>query len=54
MDPSVPEEAVRSAQTMRVIQLLKENRIEMMIITILLYSTGLLSQAVEKASGVCF
>lgn len=37
----------------RLIQLLKQNRIEMMVVTILLYSTGLLNQAVEYGQGVC-
>lgn len=54
MTPEATEEVVRSAQTMKLIQLLKDNRIEMMIVTILLYSTGLLNKAVEQASGVCF
>jgi hypothetical protein len=37
----------------RLLTLLKENRIEMMVVTILLYSTGLLNQAVEYGQGVC-
>lgn len=37
----------------RLFQLLKENRIEMMIATILLYSTGLLEQAWTYSQGVC-
>ena len=37
----------------RLLQLLKENRIEMMIATILLYSTGLLEQAWTYSQGVC-
>jgi hypothetical protein len=37
----------------RLIQLLKDNRIEMMVVTILLYSTGLLNQAVAYGQGVC-
>ena len=37
----------------RLIQLLKQNRIELMIATILLYSTGLLNQAVTYGQGVC-
>jgi hypothetical protein len=32
---------------------LKENRIEAMIVTILLYSTGLLEKAVVYGAGVC-
>lgn len=37
----------------RLFHLLKENRIEMMIATILLYSTGLLEQAWTYSQGVC-
>ena len=37
----------------RLLQLLKDNRIEMMVVTILLYSTGLLEQAVTYGQGVC-
>ncbi len=32
---------------------LKENRVEAMIVTILLYSTGMLEKAVVYGSGVC-
>lgn len=32
---------------------LKENRVEAMIVTILLYSTGVLERAVVYGSGVC-
>lgn len=32
---------------------LKENRVEAMIVTILLYSTGLLEKAVVYGAGVC-
>ena len=32
---------------------LKENRLEAMIVTILLYSTGVLEKAVVYGSGVC-
>lgn len=37
----------------RLFQLAKENRLEAMIVTILLYSTGLLEKAVVYGSGVC-
>ena len=37
----------------RLLTLLKQNRIEMMVATILLYSTGLLEQAVTYGQGVC-
>ena len=32
---------------------LKENRVEAMIVTILLYSTGMLEKAVVYGAGVC-
>ena len=44
---------VKTAQSARILTLFKENRIEMMIATILLYSTGLLDKAVSYSSGVC-
>lgn len=37
----------------RIMQLLKENRVEAMIVTILLYSTGVLEKAVVYGAGVC-
>lgn len=39
--------------TGRLLLLLKENRLEAMIVTILVYSTGLLDKAVTYGSGVC-
>lgn len=51
---TVDTECVKGASTgIRVVQLLKENRIEAMIVTILLYSTGLLEKAVVYGAGVC-
>lgn len=51
------EAAVESAKELtfigKVVNQLKENRIEAMIVTILLYSTGLLERAVVYGSGVC-
>lgn len=47
------EDCVKVAQSARVLTLLKENRIEMMVVTILLYSTGLLDKAFTYGSGVC-
>ena len=44
---------VKTAQSARILTLFKENRIEMMIATILLYSTGLLEKAVTYSAGVC-
>ena len=37
----------------RLLTMLKDNRIEMMIITVLLYSTGLFEKAVTYGQGVC-
>ena len=37
----------------RLLTLFKQNRIEMMVVTILLYSTGLLNQGFTYAQGVC-
>lgn len=56
MDPSSltpSDDCVKLTQSARVLLLLKENRIEMMIATILLYSTGLLEKAVTYGTGVC-
>jgi len=39
--------------SLRLLNLLKQNRIEMMVVTILLWSTGLLEKAVTYGSGVC-
>jgi hypothetical protein len=37
----------------RLLQLAKDNRLEAMIVTILLYSTGVLEKAVVYGAGVC-
>lgn len=47
------ENATDVAKGARVLQLIKENRIEAMVVTILLYSTGLLEKAVTYGQGVC-
>lgn len=47
------ESSTDVVKTARIVQLLKENRIEAMIVTILLYSTGLLERAYVYGSGVC-
>ena len=41
------------ATSVRLLQMLKDNRIEMMVITILLWSTGVLEKAVTYGQGVC-
>jgi hypothetical protein len=43
----------QTAMSVRLLTMLKENRLEMMIVTILLYSTGLLESAVTYGAGVC-
>lgn len=47
------EDATNVAKGARIMQLAKENRIEAMVITILLYSTGILEKAVVYGQGVC-
>jgi len=39
--------------SLRLLKLFKENRIEMMVVTILIWSTGLLTEATTYAQGVC-
>ena len=47
------ETAVDVAKSARLVQLIKEHRIEAMVITILLYTTGVLDKAYTYGSGVC-
>jgi hypothetical protein len=47
------DHAANAAKGARILQLVKENRIEAMVITILLYSTGLLEKVVTYGHGVC-
>jgi len=47
------EDATNVAKGARIMQLVKENRIEAMVVTILLYSTGILEKAVIYGQGVC-
>jgi len=49
----VPESSTDVVKSARILQLLKENRIEAMIVTILLYSTGVLERAYVYGTGVC-
>jgi len=56
MDPgslAPSDECVKFTQSARILSLLRENRIEMMVATILLYSTGLLDKVLVYGSGVC-
>jgi hypothetical protein len=47
------EDATNVAKGARIMQLVKENRIEAMVVTILLYSTGIFEKAVVYGQGVC-
>ena len=47
------EDTTNVAKGARIMQLVKENRIEAMVVTILLYSTGILEKAVVYGQGVC-
>jgi hypothetical protein len=49
----VAEDICTVTKSARIMQLIKENRIEAMVVTILLYTTGLLNQAWTYSSGVC-
>lgn len=52
MTPSA-EDVMTVTKSARIMQLMKENRIEAMVVTILLYTTGLLERAWTYSSGVC-
>lgn len=47
------DDAVSAAKGARILHLAKEHRLEAMIVTILLYSTGLLDKAWTYGAGVC-
>ena len=54
MKMNAESECVKDLTTgARVVHLIKENRLEAMIVTILLYSTGMLEKAVSYGTGVC-
>jgi hypothetical protein len=54
MKMNVESECVKDLTTgARMLQLIKDNRLEAMIVTILLYSTGMLEKAVSYGTGVC-
>jgi len=54
MSMQVETECVKDLTTgARLLHLLRENRVEAMIVTILLYSTGMLEKAVTYGTGVC-
>lgn len=50
LSPEASSDVIKSA---RILQLLKENRIEAMVVTILLYTTGLLERFYHYGTGVC-
>ena len=47
------EHAIDVAKGARLLHLIKEHRIEAMVVTILLYTTGVLEKALTYGSGVC-
>jgi hypothetical protein len=51
--PLTTETVTDVTKSARIMQLMKENRIEAMVVTILLYTTGLLERAWTYSSGVC-
>lgn len=54
MNMNAEAECVKDLTTgAKLLHLLKENRVEAMIVTILMYSTGLLEKAVVYGAGVC-
>lgn len=56
-DVNMEEQALDCAKDLtvsgKILYQIKENRVEAMIVTILLYSTGLLEKAVVYGAGVC-
>ena len=54
MTGEVLEQTKELTFSARMLHLLKENRVEAMIVTILLYSTGALEKSVVYGSGVCW
>ena len=53
MTGEVLEQTKELTLAAKLLHLLKENRVEAMIVTILLYSTGALEKAVVYGAGVC-
>jgi hypothetical protein len=53
MSEAVVENAKELTFAAKLLQQLKDNRVEAMIVTILLYSTGLLEKAYVYGTGVC-
>lgn len=57
MEASIPSPTCDEVKTLttsaRLLYLLKQNRLEAMIVTILLYTTGVLDKAIVYGTGVC-
>ncbi len=53
MTEAIVDNAKEISLASKLVTQLKENRLEAMIVTILLYSTGLLEKAVTYGTGVC-
>ncbi len=53
MDAATCETVKELSFGAKLLKQLKENRVEAMIVTILLYSTGVLEQAYTYSAGVC-
>lgn len=53
MTAEILEETKELTLVAKLLQQLRENRVEAMIVTILLYSTGMLEKAVVYGAGVC-
>lgn len=53
MDTTAVECAKESSLVTKLLIQLKEHRLEAMIVTILLYSTGLLEKTITYGAGVC-
>lgn len=54
MSMQVETECVKGLTTgAKVLHMIKENRVEAMIVTILLYSTGMFDKAITYGAGVC-
>lgn len=53
MTEAIVDNAKELSLVSKLVSQLKENRVEAMIVTILLYSTGVLEKAVIYGAGVC-
>ena len=53
MTAEILESAEEMSFAQRLMRQMKENRLEAMVVTILLYSTGILEKAYIAGAGVC-